>query len=351
MTAGNSLILMWGLKEVQDTRTHELNNVELLHDIPWESIILGSSPVVSLLNKNINQKAPERQNSRGYLQFVPLSDTFKHFLIFIIISELIDSWYIISELIGLFRLREHNRMLQTRIVLAVIMIFPVFLYGQDSIYKNDNSVIACYIQEWNDSIVQYIPIEKPNSEIHFLSVFYVDSIRFQNGQLEEFNSLGHPDAGTPQRDRKNYFGIGLIDPVVYTNLRLSYEHRSGTGSVGLFIPVTIGFEHEQYFTERGVRFRIGLGMNFHVPRKKGPSFYAVGLGVYYGRYFLHPLYSDDRQAHIDLTNSHSFRIRITDSIVLAPGVDFNLIGWFKRYGVELLYPFPYSFRLDFLVNL
>jgi hypothetical protein len=78
-------------EEVQDTRTHELNNVELLHDIPWESIILGSSPVVSLLNKNINQKAPERQNSRGYLQFVPLSDTFKHFLILIIISELIDS--------------------------------------------------------------------------------------------------------------------------------------------------------------------------------------------------------------------------------------------------------------------
>jgi len=245
-------------------------------------------------------------------------------------------------------------MLEKSILLIFIMVFPVFLNGQDSIYKKDNALIVCLIQDRNDSIVQYLPIGKPDSEIHFLSVSYIDSIRFQNGQLEKFNIQDYPVALTPQKGKRNYLGIGLVDPLLYTNLRFTYERRNVEGSVGLFIPVTIGLEHEYYDTERSLLFRTGLGMNFHVPRKKGPSFYIIGISVLYGNYYLHAYYGpgeNDYKTVINLTNSHSFHIRITDSIILAPGFEIHPIGWFKSYGLELLYPFPYSFRLDVLFKI
>jgi hypothetical protein len=251
-------------------------------------------------------------------------------------------------------------MLLNRIVLAVLLIFPVFLYGQDSIYRKNNTVNVCLIQEWNDSIIQYILVEEPDSEMHFLSVVYIDSIYFQNGRVKRFISVDPPEEGAPVKETRNCLGLGLglglINHVLYTNLRLSYEHLSGDGSVGLFLPITIGFQH--YYdpdSERNLQFRLGLGMNFHVPRMQGPRFYVIGVSINYGRYFNHPVnaYEPGQKSRgfINLTNSHSFHIRLSDRLIFAPGFEIHPIGWIKHYGLEFLYPFPYSLRFDFLVNL
>lgn len=247
-------------------------------------------------------------------------------------------------------------MLRNRTVLAGMMLLPVLLYGQDSIFRKDNSLIVCHVQEWNDNIIQYIPIDKPGSEIHFLSVSYVDRIRFENGQVAQFDQLDHPDAGPPRQIKRNHLGIGLLDPFVYTNLRLSYERLSKNGTFGMYLPVTIGFNTGYHDSERDLRFRTGLGMNFYVPRKKGPSFYAVGLGLYIGSLSAYPYYYyepglKDHHTVVTLTNSHTFLIRISDRIILAPGFDFHPVNWYTNFGAEFLYPLNYSIRLDLLVNL
>ena len=138
-------------------------------------------------------------------------------------------------------------MVDKTIFLAVLMITPIFLNGQDLIYRNNNTVIAGLIQEWNDSIVKYIPEDQPDSEPHFLSTHYIDSIRFQNGQFENLTSFGHHDTRIEQKERRTYLGFGIVDPVIYTNLRFTYERRFGAGSFGLFIPsfgVKVRFPHQ-----------------------------------------------------------------------------------------------------------
>ena len=235
------------------------------------------------------------------------------------------------------------------------MIIPVFLNGQDLIYRNDNSVIAGLIQEWNDSIVQYILKDQPNSELHFLSTHYIDSIRFQNGQFEQLNSLGLNDTRITQKDRRNYLGLGIVDPAIYTNLRFTYERRFGEGSFGLFIPLTIGLEDEVYYSERSLNYRIGVGINFHVPRKQGNSLYVIGMGFYGGSlkksYWPYEESQYDSRTFFTLTNSHSVRIHINECVILAPGVDFHLIGSYEDYGPGLFYPFFWGLRFDILFNL
>ena len=246
-------------------------------------------------------------------------------------------------------------MVEKKIILAILMIIPLFLKGQDLIYKNNNSVIEGLIHEWNDSIVQYIPKDQPDSEPHFLSTDYIDSIRFQNGQFEKFNALEHHDTGIKQKDRRNYLGLGILDPVIYTNLRFTYERRFGSGSLGLFIPLTIGLEDKAYDSERSLNYRIGLGINFHVPRKQGNSLYVIGFGIY-GFSFNLPDYNDNREpinfskTFISLTNSHSFRIHVNEWFILAPGIDFQLISPSSN-GLNYGYPYFWSLRFDILFNL
>jgi hypothetical protein len=242
-------------------------------------------------------------------------------------------------------------MIEKKIVLAILLIIPLFLNGQDLIFKNDNSVIEGLIQEWNDSIVQYILKDQPIGDLHFLSTHYIDSIRFQNGQVEKFNSFELHDTGIKQKGRRTYLGIGLLDPVIYTNLRFTYERRFGAGSFGLFIPLTIGLEDKVYYSERSLNYRIGLGINFHVPRKQGNSLYVIGMNINGGSYVLHDWDSQfDSQTFFNLTNSHSMRIHINEWLILAPGVDFHLIGYSSHFfGIGL--PFVWGLRFDVLFNL
>ena len=246
-------------------------------------------------------------------------------------------------------------MVEKKIVLAILMIIPLFLNGQDLIYQNNSSVTEGLIQEWNDSIVQYIPKDQPDSKTHFLSTHYIDSIRFQNGQFEKFNSLEHHDTGIKQKDRRTYLGIGLLDPVIYTNLRFTYERRFGAGSLGLFIPLTIGLEDKGYDSERSLNYRIGLGINFHVPRKQGNSLYVIGMGIY-GFSVNLPDYNYNRESinfsktFISLTNSHSFRIHVNEWLILAPGIDFQLVSPSSN-GLNYGYPYFWSLRFDILFNL
>lgn len=244
-----------------------------------------------------------------------------------------------------------------KIVFAILVIIPMFLNGQDSIYKNNHSVIVGFIQEWNDAVIQYIPNNQPGGELHFLSTQFVDSIRFQNGRFEKFNPLQDPETRIKQSERGNYFGLGILDPVIYTNLRFTYERRFGAGSFGFFIPLTIGLEDAQYYTERSIKYRIGLGINFHVPMKQGKSIYAIGLGMYGGRYYGYPYYYYSGEPGIGkytfftLTNSHSLRIHIGEKLILAPGFDFTLVGSDEQVGIALFSPYLVGLRFDLIFNL
>ena len=246
-------------------------------------------------------------------------------------------------------------MLRKVTILVVIVLSPLILNGQDSIFKKNNAVIVCHIQEWNDSIVQYMLVDENSRENHFLSAAYIDRIRFQDGRVKSFGYLYPPELEIVTKSRRNTIGIGLIDPVLYTNLRLSFEHRSEDGSFGIFLPISIGLENDIYYRERGLQLMVGLGMNFHVPRKKGRRFYVVGVRANYGRYFIDPNYDYERDyisyGFFNLTNSHSFHIRLSDRIILAPGFEIHPIGWYRHYGLEFFYPFAYSLRLNLLFNI
>ncbi len=204
--------------------------------------------------------------------------------------------------------------------------------------------------------MQYLPADKPFSSSHFLSTQYIDSIRFQNGQIERFSSLKAHESDLNRKYGRTYLGVGIIDPAAYTNLRFTYERRFGAGSFGLYIPLTIGLGDKEFvYNERNINYRIGVGFNFHVPRKQGNSFYVIGMGIYGGSLNRHDYgYNGEpqntSQAFFTITNSHSVRIRINKRLIFAPGIDFHLIGS-SEYGMSLFVPFFRGLRLDILFNL
>ena len=249
----------------------------------------------------------------------------------------------------------------------ILLCFPVLLYGQDTIYRSNETVIQAHIQDWNTSIVHFLLADQSNNRIHFLSTHYVDSIRFQNGQVKRFGPDSFIEPEFIQIYERTYLGVGLLDPIAYSNLRFTYERRFGAGSFSLHVPFTIGLGTREYSTwENGIRYRIGAGINFHMPRKRGNNLYVFGMGLYGGS-FTNFEYDDLYQERtpisrpfISLVNAHSLFIRLHENLIVAPGVFLQLNrfgtndnwGGFN-YGGEIYYhtQLNLTFQLDILYNL
>lgn len=140
-----------------------------------------------------------------------------------------------------------------------------------------------------------------------------------------------------QVDRRNYVGAGLLDPLLYRNLRFIYERRFGPGSFALYVPLTIGLnggtDLTSYFRERNIIFKTGAGINFYVPRPRGPSWLILGTGIFGGKYhyseyeFWNDNWTHEPKTFLMLNTSLFIHIHPISTVILAPGVDVGLVGY------------------------
>ena len=134
--------------------------------------------------------------------------------------------------------------------------------------------------------------------------------------------------------KKNFIGIGIVDPVLYTNVRINYERRFGKGRFGFQVPLGKGYNKPLYdysiiSIEKANAWYSGLTFQYNHPRKKFPDdIYTIGLGCRIGEYY--DSYYHHHTGHLaiptlygSIINSHYFRINLGNFHLLT-GVDIYI---------------------------
>ncbi|HDS07336.1 MAG TPA: hypothetical protein ENO05_06885 [Bacteroides sp.] len=209
-------------------------------------------------------------------------------------------------------------------LVAVVFLFqgPIFLAGQDSFLHSDNHIAGEF--------------------------------------LSERDTVSVIDKKIGQDDRRNYLGAGLLDPLLYGNLRFIYERRFGPGSFSVCFPLTIGmnadFLQASDFRERNLDFRTGAGFNFYVPRPRGPSWLILGTGIFGGRFhcFSHESWTNESRTFLALNTNCSIHLHLSNTFILATGVDVSLLGYNYLgyiYSPKISMLGAAALRIDLLFNL
>lgn len=176
-------------------------------------------------------------------------------------------------------------------ILLFIMLFTFAFssFSQDILYKADGTKEQVKITLLTDKEIQYKKFSNLDGPVFTIPKRDVMMITYENGDFEMMkNSTDNKKADKTdlaENFKKNLISFHLFD-VVYYDFTVSYERILASGTIGIQIPVGIGYAYNSDFynnREEWVRnkFYSGIGINFY-PTGQGKWRYFVGPNIRVG---------------------------------------------------------------------
>lgn len=188
--------------------------------------------------------------------------------------------------------------MKKNILFVYCLLFTVYCFSQDIIYKKDNTKIEAKILEINQSEVRYKMFTNPDGPLYIMYKSDVVKIEYPNGQVEVYNpeikkeepQIVKDDYAVKTERQKDAYSVDgdFMRNVVSINLlqamlgfaSASYEWVEPKGVFGIKIPIGYNFDSGNSISlatlsEDNSNFFGGIAFNLYPKRKKRVS-YVVG---------------------------------------------------------------------------
>jgi hypothetical protein len=162
-------------------------------------------------------------------------------------------------------------------------------FSQDVLYKTDGTKEQVKITMVTNDEIQYKKFNNPEGPVYSIPKKDLLMITYENGDFEMIKSVDNSKMATKtelsENFKKNLITFNLLD-VVYYDFTISYERILASGTLGVKIPVGIGYAYNSDYNnnrEEWVRnkFYSGIGINFY-PTGQGKWRYFVGPNIRVG---------------------------------------------------------------------
>lgn len=181
--------------------------------------------------------------------------------------------------------------MKKNVVLTLFLLISMsFIAGaQDVIYKTNGSKEEAKILLVGDKEIQYKKFNNPEGPVYSMNKSEIMMITYENGEYEMVKSQTSVAKSNKQElatnFAKNLLTYHLFD-VVYGDFTFSYERILSSGTIGISIPVGLGYAYySDYFnnSNQWVKNMIysGIGVNFY-PTGQGKWRYFLGPNVRVG---------------------------------------------------------------------
>lgn len=167
--------------------------------------------------------------------------------------------------------------------------FAFSSFSQDILYKADGTKEQVKITLLTDKEIQYKKFSNLDGPVFTIPKRDVMMITYENGDFEMMkNSTDNKKADKTdlaENFKKNLISFHLFD-VVYYDFTFSYERILASGTIGIQIPVGIGYAYSSDFNNNSSdrvknKFYSGIGINFY-PTGQGKWRYFVGPNIRVG---------------------------------------------------------------------
>jgi hypothetical protein len=160
--------------------------------------------------------------------------------------------------------------------------------AQDILYKTDGSKEQVKITLVTDKEIQYKKFSNMEGPVFTIPKRDIMMITYENGDFEMMKSQGS-DKQTAKTELAENFAKNLITyhlfDVVYGDFTFSYERILSSGTIGILIPVGIGYAYSSGYNNNDEwvknKFYSGIGINFY-PTGQGKWRYFVGPNIRVG---------------------------------------------------------------------
>jgi hypothetical protein len=179
-----------------------------------------------------------------------------------------------------------------KIILSLFILLFAFALGsfsQDIIYKTDGSKEEAKIILVGEKEIQFKKFNNLEGPIYTLSKKDIVLVTYQNGEYETIVNADYDKKAAKvelsENFTKNLMTYHLFD-VIYGDFTISYERILSSGTVGIVIPLGIGYAYNSDYynsSENWVKNMIysGIGINFY-PTGQGKWRYFIGPNVRIG---------------------------------------------------------------------
>lgn len=195
--------------------------------------------------------------------------------------------------------------MKTKLFTTILFLFLVaFSFAQDTIYKTNGSKIVAKVTEINSTSIKYKFVNNGGELVAEASKSEIAYVVYAGGLKEIYNpivnkketattvtaaELPAEDAPKQMKVMNNIIAINCFD-IFFTNLNLSYERFSKSGSVSIKIPLSVGlggkpnennytstFGGSQFLQNR--QYSVGVELNAYPFGRTKNTFYVGVSGV------------------------------------------------------------------------
>ncbi len=200
------------------------------------------------------------------------------------------------------------------LVILCLSILANLAFTQDLIVTKSGEKIEGKVTDVQNNQVKFHKKDNPDGPVYILNKDDIVMIKYKDGKTQVFiKEIVEPRVEKEEPTEQPELGQHLVTyhlfDIVFNDFTLSYEQIFKGGSMGLEIPIGIGFNYNEYYAygDYSNKFYSGLGLNF----------YPTGQGQW--RYFVGP----------------SFRLGMARTQIYTPGTAPNWIG--TEYVKEFFY--------------
>jgi hypothetical protein len=207
--------------------------------------------------------------------------------------------------------------------------------AQDVLYKFDGSKEKVIIKEINEKDIVYKLFDNQNGPDYRISRNDVLMVTYQNDTFEIINKSLVNDRTVA----RNIFSYNLFD-LVWNSFTVSYECIFENGKTGLKIPLSLGYNYNDEYTNFDFRNIIasGVGINFY-PTGQGKWKYfmgpqiKLGLGKEQEYYYYYDEFGNYIGEEVKGVESFYGKFFIDNGIMFTPVTNFSLAA-FVSLGVR-----------------
>jgi hypothetical protein len=172
---------------------------------------------------------------------------------------------------------------------VLLFVLTLGSYSQDILYKADGTKEQVKITLVSEKEIQYKKFNNLDGPVFSVPKRDIMMITYENGDFEMMKSAANDKKSAKtelaENFAKNLIAFHLFD-VIYYDFTFSYERILASGTIGIQIPVGIGYAYNaDYNNNRDEwvknKFYSGIGINFY-PTGQGKWRYFVGPNIRVG---------------------------------------------------------------------
>jgi hypothetical protein len=176
------------------------------------------------------------------------------------------------------------------LLFILLFAFAFTSFSQDILYKADGTKEQVKITMVTDKEIQYKKFTNPDGPVYSVPKKDVLMITYENGDFEMINKSTVSDKNAAKVELAENFAPNLLTfnlfDVIYYDFTISYERILSSGTIGIQIPVGIGYAYFSDINNNSSdrvknKFYSGVGINFY-PTGQGKWRYFVGPNIRVG---------------------------------------------------------------------